>query len=125
MKIERDILYRYFEGIATEEEKNFIHQWIEDSADNRKQFIRERIRFDATLLTDEKAVAAPSKRIHLSLWMVNTIKVAASVLVLIGCLHFFELYQQNKQSEKTQMVYVPAGNRSKLMLPDRPVFTIH
>ncbi len=119
MKIERDILYRYFEGIATEEEKNFIHQWIEDSADNRKQFIRERIRFDATLLTDEKAVAAPSKRIHLSLWMVNTIKVAASVLVLIGCLHFFELYQQNKQSEKTQMVYVPAGNRSKLMLPDR------
>ena len=47
MKMEKDILYRYFEGIATEEEKNSIHQWIEESSDNRKLFIRERIRFDA------------------------------------------------------------------------------
>ena len=118
MKMEKDILYRYFEGIATEEEKNSIHQWIEESSDNRKLFIRERIRFDATLLMDEKAIATSPKHIRLSQWMINTIKIAASVLVLIGCLHFFELYHQDKQSKKTQMVYVPAGNRSKLLLPD-------
>lgn len=100
MNMERDILYRYFEGIATEEEKDSIHQWIEESTDNRKLFIQERIRFDATLLTDEKSIVASSKRIHLSLWMVNTIKIAASVLVLIGCLHIFKLYEFGRQSEK-------------------------
>lgn len=98
--MEKDILYRYFEGIATEEEKNSIHQWIEESSDNRKLFIRERIRFDATLLMDEKAIATSPKHIRLSQWMINTIKIAASVLVLIGCLHFFELYHQDKQSKK-------------------------
>lgn len=116
--MEIETIYRYFEGISTEEEKNSIHQWIEESAENRQQFIRERIRFDVTLLMDEKAIVTKSKPIHLSRWIIRTIKIAASVLVLIGCLHFFELYQQDKQSQQTQLVYVPTGNRSKLLLPD-------
>jgi len=49
MQIDQHILIRYFLKQASEEEKEVIRQWIESSEDNRRRFIRERIRFDASI----------------------------------------------------------------------------
>ena len=62
MKIERDSLVRYFLGQMSEEEKEALHQWLEADEANRKLFIRERIRFDASLLVDEEVVRAGKKK---------------------------------------------------------------
>ena len=53
MNIDQHIFIRYFLGQASEEEKETIHQWIEHDEANRKRFIRERIRFDASILVDK------------------------------------------------------------------------
>lgn len=89
MQIDQHILIRYFLKQASEEEKEVIRQWIESSEDNRRRFIRERIRFDASILVDEAAVEPSTKiasgkryRLHPALnW---SFKVAASILILLG-----------------------------------------
>ena len=89
MQIDRHILVRYFLKQASEEEKEAIRQWIESSEDNRQRFIRERIRFDASILVDEAAVkpaakTASGKRFHLHPVWEWSLKVVASVLILLG-----------------------------------------
>ncbi len=42
MKIEKEILYRYFNGDATPEEEHKIRQYLEASDENWKEYLRER-----------------------------------------------------------------------------------
>lgn len=89
MQIDQHILIRYFLKQASEEEKEVIRQWIGSSEDNRRCFIRERIRFDASILVDEAAVEsstkiASGKRFRLHPALTWSLKVAASILILLG-----------------------------------------
>lgn len=123
MQIDQHILIRYFLKQASEEEKEVIRQWIESSEDNRRRFIRERIRFDASILVDEAAVEPSTKitsgkryRLHPALnW---SLKVAASILILLGSFYLYDNYRMARLSQTLQCVYVPAGNRTNIQLPD-------
>lgn len=89
MQIDQHILIRYFLKQASEEEKKVIRQWIESGEDNRRRFIRERIRFDASILVDDAAVEpsakiVSSKRYRLHPALSWSLKVAASILILLG-----------------------------------------
>lgn len=66
MQIDQHILIRYFLKQASEEEKEAIRQWIEGSEDNRRRFIRERIRFDASILADETAIEPSAKLLQVN-----------------------------------------------------------
>ncbi len=118
MKIERDSLVRYFLGQMSEEEKEALHQWLEADEANRKLFIRERIRFDASLLVDEEVVRAGKKRQRMPVWLVRCMEVAASLLVLLGGFYAYDRYQMAHAEKSYQCVSVPAGNRANLLLPD-------
>ena len=123
MQIDQHILIRYFLKQASEEEKEVIRQWIESSEDNRRRFIRERIRFDASILVDEAAVEPSTKiasgkryRLHPALnW---SLKVAASILILLGSFYLYDNYRMARLAQTLQCVYVPAGNRTNIQLPD-------
>ena len=123
MQIDQHILIRYFLKQASEEEKEAIRQWIESNEDNRRRFIRERIRFDASILVDEAAVEPSTKiasgkryRLHPALnW---SLKVAASVLLLLGSFYWYDNYRTAQLAQTFQCVYVPAGNRTNIQLPD-------
>lgn len=123
MQIDQHILIRYFLKQASEEEKEVIRQWIESSEDNRRRFIRERIRFDASILVDEAAVEPSTKiasgkryRLHPALnW---SFKVAASILILLGSFYLYDNYRMARLAQTLQCVYVPAGNRTNIQLPD-------
>ena len=49
----KDILYKFFEGNASFEEEAAVKQWMEESAENRLAFLKERKLFDAI---DRKSV---------------------------------------------------------------------
>lgn len=123
MQIDQHILVRYFLKQVSEEEKEAIRQWIESSEDNRRHFIRERIRFDASVLVDEAVVGSSSKmasgkrfRLHPALsW---SLKIAASVLILFGSFYLYDNYRIDRLAQTFQSVYVPAGNRTNIQLPD-------
>lgn len=116
MQIDKDILIRYFLGQASEFEKSAIQMWVESNDANRKSFIRERIRFDATVLVDERAIL-PVKR-YVPAWAVPVLKVAATVLLLLGSIYLYDTYQANRMSQTFQVVHVPPGNRTNIVLPD-------
>lgn len=117
MNIDHHILIRYFLGQASEEEKEFIHQWIESDEANRTQFIRERIRFDASILID-KPTSQEKRRRQIPPFLSWSLKIAASVLLLLGSFYVYDNYRMARLSQTFQCVSVPAGNRTNIQLPD-------
>ena len=117
MNIDQHIFIRYFLGQASEEEKETIHQWIEHDEANRKRFIRERIRFDASILVD-KPNTKVGRYLRIQPWLNWSLKIAASVLFLLGSFYLYDNYRIGRLSESYQCVSVPAGNRTNILLPD-------
>ena len=55
--MDRETLYKFFEGAASYEEEVRIRQWMEHSPENRREFLKERKIFDSMLLLgDEKTI---------------------------------------------------------------------
>ena len=54
--MDRETLYKFFEGAASYEEEVRIRQWMEHSPENRREFLKERtdIRFDVASLVMKK-----------------------------------------------------------------------
>lgn len=117
MNIDRNILTRYFQGECSEWEKEAIRIWLESDESHKKQFIRERIRFDASVIVDEDKISSSSTtKVKIFLW--NTLKVASAILILIGSSYFFNLSQSDKPNNLLQSIYVPPGSRTSVTLPD-------
>lgn len=117
--IDSHTLVRYFLGQSDEAEKEAIHQWIEDDEANRRQFIRERIRFDASLLADLAVeTARPARRAKLHPAVAWSLRIAVSLLLLLAGAYSYHTYETRQQTVQWQTVYVPAGNRTRLQLPD-------
>lgn len=117
MKIEKHLFIKYFLGQASDEEKEAIHQWITISDSNRQELIRERICFDASILVDEKQMTK-KRTVFISPLVQFSLKIAASILFLLGSLWLYDNYQMNKLSHIYQCISVPAGNRTNITLPD-------
>ncbi|MDR1938299.1 MAG: FecR domain-containing protein [Tannerellaceae bacterium] len=119
MEIDRNILVRYFLGQCLENEKEEIRQWLESNEANRQQFIRERIRFDASIVIDERKISSIHRQRRAESLVRKALKVASAILVLVGSSYLFTLYQTKKADNAVlQQVYVPAGNRTSVTLPD-------
>ena len=117
MRINQDILVRYFLGQASEEEKERIHQWIEADEANRKRFIRERIRFDATILADRPS-SRRTKQTRMPAYVRWSLRIAAVVVSLLLIGYVYERQRVSRMARTFQCVHVPAGNRTNLRLSD-------
>ena len=117
MRINQDILVRYFLGQASEEERERIHQWIEADEANRKRFIRERIRFDATILADRPS-SRRIKQTRMPAYVRWSLRIAAVVVSLLLLGYVYERQRVSRMVRTFQCVHVPAGNRTNLRLPD-------
>lgn len=117
IQIDKHILIRYFLGQSPEEEKESIRQWLEDDPANKQLFVRERIRFDASIMADENQIQ-PAKRWYIHPFVQAGLKIAASFLILFASIYVYESYRVEKLSSAFQAIHVPAGNRTNLILPD-------
>jgi len=117
MEPDRNILTRYFLGECTNDEKESIHQWLESNEAHKQQFIRERIRFDASLVIDEEKIATSRPAVRKNI-LFTTLKIASAILLLVGSSYLFNLYFDRQTEKITQEINVPPGNRSSLTLPD-------
>ncbi|MDR1454687.1 MAG: hypothetical protein LBJ01_03455 [Tannerella sp.] len=119
MKINRDILVRYFLGNCSGKEKEAVRRWLESDGANRQTFVRERIRFDASVVTGETGPQQQPSRARSVAF--TLLKVAAAVLLLIGSSYLFNRYThplRQPAAAVMQRLYVPPGNRAFLTLPD-------
>jgi ferric-dicitrate binding protein FerR (iron transport regulator) len=120
MEINDNVLVRYFLGQCSEREKEEIHRWLESDKANERRFIRERIRFDASLMVDEWTIARSRPHSRIFSLVVRVLRVAAVILFLwTGGNYFYMIYQTDRVGKSAlQRMYVPSGNRACVTLPD-------
>lgn len=117
MQVDKQMLIRYFLGQSSEDEKEAIHQWLESDETHKKYFIRERIRFDASVVVSEEEIMT-NKRFRVNSLLRKSLQIAATILLLIGGTFMYDAYKMEKLSQTFQCIRVPAGNRTNLILPD-------
>ena len=48
-----DLLHKYFKGETTEQEESLIVEWVEESAENKARYLKERMLYDVSLFSDK------------------------------------------------------------------------
>ena len=118
--MDRNILYRFFAGIASSEEEKAVCDWVDASEKNREELLRERKYFDLLLFHPAKKNVLPRRR-SLPRWMGETVKIAAAISVLaVSTLYSYNQMVQMASPVAVQMnkITVPAGQRVNLTLSD-------
>lgn len=114
--MDKELLYRFFEGKTSFEEEKEIRIWMEASLENQMFFFQERKLFDAMILLPEKENSKRNDRsIHRFIWP-NMFRAAGIIiLVLLGNYIYQNLVNHDLGM---QTIYVPVGQRANILLPD-------
>ena len=124
--MEKKILYKYFEGIASPEEEDAVYRWLDASSENEGELLKEREFFDAMILagsTEEdiagKSVVSEVTKVSLIRpWMRDVLKIAAAVAITVACGLYFYVSEKKELMAAMNTVTVPAGQRVNLKLSD-------
>lgn len=113
-----DLLHKYFSGEATPPEEAQIMDWAEASAENYREYLQERKRWN-TLLVNFPSVkrqipASVTTSRPLNRWKVISIAATVALLFSLAWIQF----GTGKATEGMQAVLVPAGQRVQLVLED-------
>lgn len=121
-----DILQRYIEGNATQEEKEAIARWLDADERNMQEFLLLRNVYDTTIwhkegkskLTLSKHFAENGRSNRRVKLIKEFAKVAAVFLIALGSYHLFVFPQLKIENAVEQMVYAPEGQRAEVTLAD-------
>lgn len=126
--MEREKLHKFFEGIASSEEKEDVRLWLEASEDNLKELLREREFFDAMILSDkigETTSRAHLKKKQIKQYLIELGKIAAVVFIALFASTLWYTKKMDKQLEQlnqyqaaVNVISVPAGQRANIQLSD-------
>lgn len=120
--MDKDILYRFFEGRATLDEMKSVKEWAEASEENNKLFRRERKLFNAMILVGySKKIGMPVKEIKKKNNFIREfLKIASVVVITVGITATLFSIGEDKDNVNIAMqtITVPAGHRVNLDLPD-------
>lgn len=119
--MDKDILYRFFEGHATVDEMKSVKEWSEASEENNRLFRRERKLFNAMVLVGHsKESGIPTKEIKKNYFIREFLKIASVVLITVGVTAALFSIGEDKDDVNIAMqtITVPAGQRVNLDLPD-------
>lgn len=120
--MDKDLLYRFFEGDVSAEEMAAVKKWAEASKENNKLLYRERKLFNAMLLAGHAQstphVMVPHKKKNH--FVREFLKIASIIAITVGITA--TLFSIGKDMNDTnvamQTITVPGGQRVSLSLPD-------
>lgn len=116
-----ELLQRYIKGETSEEEKQLITKWLDETPENMREYMALRKLYDISLwnTTNHKQIESERKQKSLRRFTLEFAKVAA--VLLIGFLAAWQVfYKQTRTLEEVSMqtIHVPAGQRAELTLAD-------
>lgn len=117
-----ELLQKYIVGNATEAEKQWVTEWIQEAPENMREYMALRKLHDIALWRTEPEAKVEEKvlrkrfSIH-NLW-IEVAKIAAVVAVVLMGAHYWSDKQPSVETEPLQSIYVPAGQRAEIMLSD-------
>lgn len=118
--MEKETLYKFFDGKASHEEKEAIRLWLEASPGNEQELFREREFFDAMILSvgDRESGEEKKPRPFYQKALLEFVKIAAIFALAISCGTYFYKSEIRKIGQAMNTITVPAGQRVNLTLPD-------
>lgn len=120
--MDREKLYKFFEGTTSYEEEVAIRQWMEFSPENRRIFLKERRLFDSMLLLGKEEEIKNKKvrwSVQFSSLRTELIKITAIVTLTLTANYFYEaMALDTNPLLAMQTISVPAGQRVNIALAD-------
>lgn len=119
----KEWLYKFFEGTASLEEEQAIRKWLDASTENGRMLLKERKLFDAMMMnveeTDCQLQDSPVKKEKSrSSLRTELVKIVAVVVLTLGLNAFYHILFDREGPVAMQTITVPAGQRVNIMLPD-------
>jgi ferric-dicitrate binding protein FerR (iron transport regulator) len=119
--MKKELLYRFFEGLASPDEEKQIGIWMDASIANKHTFMKERKFFDASTMlarqADPEYEELHIRTAHLFSPVRQWLKVAVAVCLAVALTSVY-FHMWYNVPEGMQTVTVPAGQRVRLFLPD-------
>lgn len=113
--MDKDLLYRFFEGHASVEEMKSIKEWAETSEENSKLLRRERKLFNAIILSGRLKRMERQTAKKKNYFIREFLKVASVVVITVGVTA--ALFSVGKDRDDVnvamQTITVPAGPASE------------
>lgn len=110
----RDLLFRFFEGKTNVPEEKLIRHWMESSSANQKVFTDERIAYDIMLMNSPEVPVKQNRIFKFSPWVWSSV---ASVVLLVSISILYLTFLKNNPVQYSTIL-VPAGQRVNLILAD-------
>lgn len=116
--MDKEFLYRFFDGRATVEEEKQLLDWLDRDPAHRQQLLAERRLYDSMLMLAETKPRKIRRTFTLPRWTREAVKYAAVVLVaaFLGGGYVSRIYERYLLAGNT--ITVPAGQRVDVVLPD-------
>lgn len=118
--MEKELLYKFFAGTATFEEKERIMLWMESASDNRQLLLKERKLYNALLMNCEPVEIEQTgkKQQHwIHSGVMRFLRIAAMIVIAFG-LGYFAQDWNTDAPVPMQTIAVPAGQCVNITLPD-------
>ena len=118
MNIEKEILYRFFNGDASSEEQEQVRAYLEDSPENWKEYLQERRLYDAIILKNSSIVREKQlkRKLQIRNILMECMKVAAMLVVAFTAAYFW--FNKSEDAAATSVVSTLQGQMANVTLPD-------
>ena len=119
--MDKKLLYRFFENVASEEEERLIVDWMDEKPGNKEEFLKERKMFDASIMLGRKE-SFKHKLYYSPIFSSRIGKIASVAAVLVIILLSVQIVRVEKANTRIlssiNTISVPAGQRINVTLPD-------
>lgn len=109
----KDLLFKFFEGKSSLDEEKKIREWMEESNTNFNCFMKTRKEYDIQILSGSNVIASNKKKLIPLQWIVGA--AATIIILIIGGIYLFNI---ENNIEQYNTIIVPAGQRINLILSD-------
>lgn len=109
----KDLLFKFFEGKSSLDEEKKIREWMEESNTNFNCFMKTRREYDIQILSGSNVIASNKKKLIPLQWIVGA--AATIIILIIGGIYLFNI---ENNIEQYNTIIVPAGQRVNLILSD-------
>lgn len=109
----KDLLFKFFEGKSSLDEEKKIREWMEESNSNFNCFMKTRREYDIQILSGSNVIASNKKKLIPLQWIVRA--AATIIILIIGGIYLFNI---ENNIEQYNTIIVPAGQRINLILSD-------
>lgn len=119
MEIDKNILQRYIDGSISTQEIPQVMEWIEESPDNLREYKTQLKLYQISIVNfTSRTTKKTLKRRRIGY---EILKVAAMFLIFLGGSYLYNSYNSTLENEVIgyQTLFVPAGQRAEITLPDR------